>query len=512
MSNKGLYEKLIEYSENGKYPLHMPGHKRKVKLFKQVKISTDQIDPYEIDITEINDFDNLHHPEGIIKSSMENAAKFFGTDRTWFLINGSSCGLLAAINAVTDIGDSIIIGRNCHKAVYHAMELRNLKAHYLYPQMIQEYGINGGYEPEDVETILRQAEVHEEKIKAVVLTSPTYEGVVSDIKRIAEIAHKYNSVLIVDEAHGAHLGIHENLPKPAYMFGADIVIESAHKTLPAMTQTAFLHLCGKRVDANSIQDCLSIYQSSSPSYVLMASLDKCIRALQANGKDKLYKLLITLEKFRKKVSKLENIKVPGKEFIGKNGVFDYDVCKLVIFVSSDKFNGKKLEKILREKYNFELEMTSARYVLAMTTMCDDMEQIMKLADSLEEIDKEITVLEQWEKDNQKTDMLKLREEKKTETGIQKGTSVDYLELRGENPSKVSIYEAKRRMAEEMPLNETGGRVAAEYVYVYPPEIPLIVPGEFISKKVIEQIQYYKNIGLNVKGIEQEKMKVLAEEL
>lgn len=511
MSNKGLYEKLIEYSGNGKYPLHMPGHKRKAKLFEQMKTLTGQIDPYEIDITEINDFDNLHHPEGIIKSSMENAAKFFGTDRTWFLVNGSSCGLLAAINAVTDIGDSIIIGRNCHKAVYNAIELRNLKAHYLYPQMISEYGINGGYEPKDVEDVLKQATEYGVKIKAVVLTSPTYEGVVSDIKRIAEIVHKYGSVLIVDEAHGAHLGIHENLPEPAYKCGADIVIESAHKTLPAMTQTAFLHLCGKRVDANNIQDCLSIYQSSSPSYVLMASLDKCIRALQTNGKEKLDNLLITLEKFHKKVRKLENIKVPGKEFIGKNGVFDFDICKLVIFVSADRFNGKALEEILREKYNFEIEMTSARYVLAMTTMCDDMEQILKLADSLEEIDKDITVLEEREDDNHGTDKLNFVGEGKTGRKMQKGMSVDSLEIRGENLAKVSIYEAKKGKAEKIFLKDAPGRTSATYVYVYPPEIPLIVPGELISKKMIEQIQYDKSIGLNVKGMEQEKIKVLAEE-
>lgn len=135
----------------------------------------------------------------------------------------------------------------------------------------------------------------------MVVTSPTYEGIVSDIERIAEIVHRYGSILIVDEAHGAHLGIHEGLPKPAYKLGADIVIESAHKTLPAMTQTAFLHLCGRRVQEEKIQECLAIYQTSSPSYVLMASLDKCIRELQIKGKEKLESLLITLDKFYKKL-------------------------------------------------------------------------------------------------------------------------------------------------------------------------------------------------------------------
>lgn len=496
MSKKGLYDKLIEYKKNGKYPFHMPGHKRKDRLFEQ-----SEIDPYEIDITEINDFDNLHHPEGIIRESMENASEFFGTDRTWFLVNGSSCGLLAAINAVTDIGDRITIGRNCHKAVYNAIELRNLKAEYIYPQFIKEYGIYGGYEPEDVEDVLKNAKEHGEKIKAVVLTSPTYEGVVSDIQRIAEIVHKYGSVLIIDEAHGAHLGIHEKLPKPAYKLGADIVIESAHKTLPAMTQTGFLHLCGKSIDANKIQECLAIYQSSSPSYVLMASLDKCIRELQEKGRDRLEKLLITLEKFHEKVSKLENIKVLGKEFIGNHGVFDFDICKLIIFIRSDHWNGRILEEILRDKYNFEIEMTSAGYVLAMTTMCDDMGQIMKLAEALEEIDK----TEGINSNSRRKKVFCFREidEKKVEQGEKN------IESEKENVAGLTIYEAKKENAESILFKQAQGRIAATYVYVYPPEIPLIVPGEFISKEKIEQIQYHKRIGLNVKGIEQDKIKVLA---
>lgn len=500
MSKKGLYDKLIEYKENGKYSFHMPGHKRNDRLFAQNKVSTNGIDPYEIDITEINDFDNLHHPEGVIKSSMENAADFFGTDKTWFLVNGSSCGLLAAINAVTHIGDSIMIGRNCHKAVYNAIELRNLNVHYVYPQMIKEYGINGGYEIKDIENAFRQAQKQGEKIKAVVVTSPTYEGVVSDIKGIAEIVHQYDSILIVDEAHGAHLGIHEKLPMPAYRLGADIVIESAHKTLPAMTQTAFLHLCGQRVGADKIQNSLAIYQSSSPSYVLMASLDKCIRELQSNGKEKLNQLLITLEKFHHKVSKLEHIKVPGKELTGSNGVFDFDICKLIIFIDSNVMNGKDLEEILREKYHFEMEMTSARYVLAMTTLCDDMEQILKLAEVLEEIDK--TEFIDFGNGSKKVSGIKAGVEKTLELCMKNRDS------QKEKLSELSIYEAKRKETEEILLENAKGRISADYVYVYPPEIPLIVPGEFISKEIIEQIQYHKRIGLNVKGISQNKIKVV----
>ena len=483
MSGKGLYEKLIEYRQFGRYPFHMPGHKRQDKLL---------LDAYEIDITEINGFDNLHHPEGIIKESMDNASEFFGTDKTWFLVNGSSCGLLAAIHAVTEIGDSIIIGRNCHKSVYNAIELRNLKAEYIYPQIINEYGINGGYKPEAIENLLKKAMDSGEKIKAVVVTSPTYEGIVSDIERIAEIVHRYGSILIVDEAHGAHLGIHEGLPKPAYKLGADIVIESAHKTLPAMTQTAFLHLCGRRVQEEKIQECLAIYQTSSPSYVLMASLDKCIRELQIKGKEKLESLLITLDKFYKKVNKLENIMVLGRECIGSNNVFDFDICKLVIFLKTNKTTGKFLEEELREKYGFEMEMTSSRYVLGMTTMYDDAEQILKLADALTEMDCNLNDFYQARvsENNKYIDDEKMLE-------IVDGADVE-----------MSIYEAKRRETKEILFLDSEGKISAEYIYVYPPEIPLIVPGEIISKKLIAQINYYKRINLNVKGIENGKVKII----
>lgn len=483
MSGKGLYEKLIEYRQFGRYPFHMPGHKRQDKMLS---------DAYEIDITEINGFDNLHHPEGIIKESMDNASEFFGTDKTWFLVNGSSCGLLAAIHGVTEIGESIIIGRNCHKSVYNAIELRNLKADYIYPQIINEYGINGGYKPEEIENLLKKAMDSGEKIKAVVLTSPTYEGVISDIEKIAEIVHRYESILIVDEAHGAHLGIHEGLPKPAYKLGADIVIESAHKTLPAMTQTAFLHLCGRRVQEEKIQECLAIYQTSSPSYVLMASLDKCIRELQIKGKEKLESLLITLDKFYKKVNKLENIMVLGRECIGSNNVFDFDICKLVIFLKTNKTTGKFLEEELREKYGFEMEMTSSRYVLGMTTMYDDAEQILKLADALTEMDCNLNDFYQARvsENNKYIDDEKMLE-------IVDGADVE-----------MSIYEAKRRETKEILFLDSEGKISAEYIYVYPPEIPLIVPGEIISKKLIAQINYYKRINLNVKGIENGKVKII----
>ena len=324
MSKESLYSKLIEYSKNGRYPLHMPGHKRQRKLFdfnkafvgdedffnkpvdnsvnelnedKEISVYVNnQYDPFDIDITEINGFDDLHHPEGIIKAAMENASDFFGTRATFFLVNGSSCGILSAITAVTNIGDTIILGRNCHKSAYNAVQLRDLNVEYVYPEIVEGFNISGGYKPEEIEQKFVEAEKKNIKVKAVVITSPTYEGIVSDIKKIAEIVHGHNSILIVDEAHGAHMILSDEFPTSAYKLGADIVIESAHKTLPAMTQTAFLHVQGDKVSVKDVQRMLSVYQSSSPSYVLMSSLDKCIRELPTKGQKDVNEMLITLKK------------------------------------------------------------------------------------------------------------------------------------------------------------------------------------------------------------------------
>lgn len=458
-----LYDKLIEYGKNGKYPFHMPGHKRNDTMLSGM-------DPFDIDITEIADFDNLHHPQGIIKEAMDRAASYYGTDRTWFLINGSSCGILAAINSVTDIGDKIIIGRNCHKAVYNAMTIRNLKGEYFYPEYVSELGINGGYNPEILEKLLRE----NKDTKAVVITSPTYDGIVSDIEKIAEITHKYGAVLIVDEAHGAHFRISDKLPTPAYKLGADLVIESVHKTLPSMTQTAVLHKCGNRVKEEEVEKSLGIYQSSSPSYVLMASIDRCIDVIENYGDNFMGKLLIALNNFRSNVNKLKSFYVPGKEIVGKLSVYDMDPTKLVICIKAQAWDGKWLSDILRKHYGFEMEMEAPEYVLGITGICDDLSQIQRLYESLKEIDSSISYKE-------------------------KTCDAAEFELT-RNDRAMSVYEAQKSESVPVKIEEAQGKVSGEFLYLYPPGIPLLVPGEVISHKLISQVKEFKKMNMNIKGL------------
>ncbi|WP_302626494.1 aminotransferase class I/II-fold pyridoxal phosphate-dependent enzyme [uncultured Eubacterium sp.] len=473
MEKISLYEKLIKYGKDGNYPFHMPGHKRQDKMLNS-------LDPFEIDITEINGFDNLHYSSGIIKEAMDNASNYFGTDRTWFLVNGSTCGLLSAISAVTDIGDTILIGRNCHKAVYNIAQIRNLDITYVFPEFVEEYNLNGGYNPKKIDELLTK----NKNIKAVIITSPTYDGILSDIKKIARVVHRHHAVLIVDEAHGAHLGISDKLAMPAYKLGADIVIESIHKTLPSLTQTALLHLCGDRVCAESIEKYLSIYQSSSPSYLFMAGIDRCIRLLQVEGQEKIEQLLITLYEFRYKVNKLKFIHLPKKQLIGRYHIYDMDITKLILCVDRNILTGKELADILREKYHFEMEMETAAYVLGITTICDNLGEIKRLGESLEEIDRMLGEC----KDNKVMCRLKFN--------------------LPENKICYSIYETDKMLSRIVRLSDSAGNISAEYIYLYPPEIPLIVPGELITEDLIEQIDVLKEMGMNLNGLSDRENKYI----
>ena len=471
--SKDLYDKLKEYSKSDFYPFHMPGHKRNVKLIKEQY-------GIDIDITEIDGFDMLYEADDVLKDAMERAKKFWGTEKTYFLVNGSTVGILTAMHSCLTQGDRIIIGRNCHKAVYNASELLKLNNTYLYPKYIPKYGINGGYSAKELENLFEK----NSNIKAVVITSPTYDGIVSDIKTLADITHKNGAVLIVDEAHGAHFGISDKFPKPAYDMGADLVIESMHKTLPTFTQTALLHLSKegkKRVDEKKIKHFWSIFQTSSPSYVFMANMDKCISFLDKNGNEIYEKFSNDIEEFRKKCDKLHDIHIPGKELIGTNEVFDVDLSKLII---NSSMGGKPMNDILRKKFHLEMEMEAAKYVLAITTFCDNKEGFDRLYKALDYIDAEL------KKITNKSEIKKI-----------KNTNFELVR----NIQEMSISNAVNSNTKLLDIENAINKVSAEYLYLYPPGIPLIVPGEVVDVKLVEQIKEYKNRNYEIVGYDKFKI-------
>ena len=309
-----IYEKLKAYSDSDYYGFHMPGHKRKMHM------SWDA-DPYSVDITEIEGFDDLHHAEGILKEAQERAARVYHADETHFLVNGSTVGILSAIAGVTNKGDQILVARNCHKSVYHAIYMNELRPVYIYPEFDSKLQLNIEISAEDVRRALNQYP----QIRAVMIVSPTYDGVVSDVAEIAKAAHEKGLPLIVDEAHGAHFGFHPYFPENANQKGADIVIHSVHKTLPAFTQTALLHMNGNLVNREKVRRYLHMLQSSSPSYILMAGIDQCMEMLEYHREEVFAPYVERLKKCREELEKCKNIRLLETEH--------FDKSKLVLSVA-----------------------------------------------------------------------------------------------------------------------------------------------------------------------------------
>ncbi len=430
----------------------MPGHKRfPHPIFQNVH-------PFEIDYTEVDGLDDLNEPEEMFRESMDKAKAFYGTKETYYLVNGSTSGIMAAISATCSHGDYIIVSRNCHKSVYKAIELLGLHPVYIYPQIDCETGIV---------THINLCEVKKcvdnyPDAKAMMLVSPTYEGNVMDIKAIKEIAG--DIPLIVDEAHGAHFPFwDENDAKSAIHLGADIVIQSLHKTMPAFTQTALLHVCSNQVPLSKIKESLSYFQTTSPSYLFSASIDYAIsygitnqKAFHAYGKK--------MKEYRNSLNMtLRNIKLVEVD----------DPGKLVISTAKSTMTGQEIYDILLKDYRLQMEMAQEEYVLAMTSICDSDEAFDWLREALIKIDGQ----------------TEAKEDQYLISGFPVNEIVD------------SPYNAKRWEARSIEIENSIGKISTEYVYLYPPGIPLIVPGERINEACIKKIHEYYKKRLKVKGLE-----------
>ena len=463
-----IYEKLKEYSKSDFYPFHMPGHKRRF----------DYEIPHmaKMDITEIDGFDNLHAASGIILQSMKELSKVYGTKQTFYSVNGSSAGNLAAIASVCHHKDGILVGRNCHKSVYHAIQLLNLVPYYIVPEYSEKYDIFYEISEKKLEQMLKE---HTD-IKAVVITSPTYEGAVMDIATIARICHHYGKVLIVDEAHGAHFPFSDDFPESAITKGADLVIQSVHKTLPCLTQTALLHLCSNRVKEETLQEKLSIFETSSPSYLFLATTEQAI-AYVTNQKEELFsEYFRQLTELRRQLSTFSHIKTVDNVDNSVN-FYDYDWSKVMLSTKNSNISGKELYDILRNRYHLQLEMAAETYVLAMTSVMDEREGFERLLQALKEIDATL---------------------KKAES------KVDII-IDKDLPEQVCTpYEASLRSKEWIPYNQAKGRISGKMISLYPPGCPMVVPGEVVTEAVVSQIHRCKEMGLTLTGSEEDKISVL----
>lgn len=543
MSVNSLYEKLREYEASDFYGFHMPGHKRNTELMGKGL-------PYGIDITEIDGFDDLHHADGILLELEQRIAKLYGADRSRILINGSTAGIMSAILGCVDRGGKLLVARNCHKSVYHAMELGGMEPVYLYPEFDTTWEINGVIEPEQIKDALEA----DPEIQAVMLVSPTYDGVVSDIRTIAEIVHSYQIPLIVDEAHGAHFGFHPYFPENSNRCGADVVIHSLHKTLPAPTQTAVLHINGTIAKEEQIWHYLNMLQTSSPSYILMAGIDRCVGLLErekeiskANEKGQALlekeqygfrQYVARLERLRTELQEsLQNLKLVEPEMrksqrltpttwnpgtaglrkpeserkegnaeeekdkgiseghVGKSGLkieyMEYDKSKILISTKRCSKTSEEIYKLLLEKYHLQMEMRAGSYILAMTSIADTDAGFERLKQALLELDKSCRFIS---------------------TERTEGAGVSFALPRTELvylPGKAEDFRRKNQ-TECCRFEEAEGRISLEYAYLYPPGIPLLVPGERISGEVISQLLGYQKQGFSIEGIrEQGRLEVIS---
>lgn len=456
-----LYSRLKAYSDTDYYGFHMPGHKR-----NQIRFGEGL--PYGIDITEIEGFDDLHHADGIIKEAQQEAARLYGAEETKFLVNGSTAGILSAVLGCTKKGDQILVARNCHKSVYHAIFLNELEPVYLWPGFSRQFQLNTEISVSAVKAALTK----HSRIKAVVIVSPTYDGVVSDIESIAEAVHERGIPLIVDEAHGAHFGFHPYFPENALKKGADVVIHSLHKTLPSLTQTALLHMRGEYIDKRRISSYLDMLQSSSPSYILMASIHECIRMLREEKEQLFEPYVRNLDTLRKNLQNLKHLKLVQTEH--------YDRSKLVISVRHTDMSGRELYRELLEKYHLQMEMAAGSYVLAMTSPGDTKEGFARLEQALFELDAAAKLRENVQED----DIAKLPENPVICTS-----------------TKAALCGAKETTY--LPVEKSEGMISLEYAYLYPPGCPMIVPGERISRECIKRLAGYQKLGFKIEGLEKE---------
>lgn len=426
-----------------KYPFHMPGHKRNA-LWKSSDF------PYDRDITEIAGSDNLHDMSGVILDECNRAARLWGAGRAHILVNGSTCGILAAIRAYAGHDRSVVVARNCHKSVYNGIELCRLKPTYIYPKTHSESGICASVTPACVDRALADAP----DARLVILTSPTYEGVISDIAGIAHVVHARGALLLVDAAHGAHLGLGDFAAHPITL-GADIAICSLHKTLPAPTQTA-LALVGKSCphpDAFASQ--LSVFETSSPSYILMEQAAHCVHLLEGHAGELTGAWMQRLCTFEAATASLSRLQVLFRKDL-PGCVFAYDPGKLVVSTRGTNITGHALAELLRCDYLIETEMAASDYVIAMTSLADTDEGFARLARALCEID----------------------------ARIEASASASTLTL----PQLYTVY-APWQVADlssiHVPVEQADGFVSAEYVWAYPPGIPLVVPGEMITNQMLD---------------------------
>lgn len=467
-----IFDALMEYVKRDTLPFHVPGHKKGVGIEDKFKDFIGE-NILSIDVTVFELVDSLHHPRGPIKEAMELAADAYGSDMAFLSLNGTSGAIEAMILSVVGEGDKIIIPRNVHKSIMAAIILSGAVPVYMHPEIDKKLGIAHGVSADTVEETLKE----NPDAKAVLIINPTYYGVAADIKRISEIVHSYDIPLIVDEAHGPHLGFNDRLPCSAMSAGADICAQSTHKIIGAMTQASFLQVRSERININRVQQVMNMLLSTSPSYPIMASLDFARMQIATKGKELLDYTIDLCEYTRDEINKIPGFYCFGKEVLGKPGAYAFDPTKITITCRDLGLTGHELEGILANEYHIQLEMSDLYNALAVGSFGDTREGNDRLLAALRNISKEYYG-----------------------TRPIRGKVIDMPDVPEMAVTPRAAF-GDKSVKRSIAIDKSVGMISAESLLAYPPGIPILNPGEIITQEIVDYIKELKAANLWVQGTE-----------
>ncbi len=475
-----LFTGLVEHAKKNPVQFHIPGHKKGTGMDPEFRTFIGD-NALSIDLINIGPLDDLHHPHGMIKEAQHLAAEAFGADHTFFSVQGTSGAIMTMIMSVCGPGDKIIVPRNVHKSIMSAIIFSGATPIFIHPVIDPNLGISHGITIEAVEKALK---THPDA-KGVLVINPTYFGISANLEKIVEIAHGYGVPVLVDEAHGVHIHFHDQLPLSAMQAGADMAATSVHKLGGSLTQSSILNVKGNLVSAKRVQSIISMLTTTSTSYLLLASLDVARKQLATNGYELIDRTIKLANETREQINSIEGLFCVGPEILGTKATYDFDPTKLIISVKNLGITGHDVEVWLRKNYNIEVELSDLYNILCIVSIGDNHETTGILIEALTNLSNQYTANEP----------LKAK----------KGISVHVPDI----PTlAISPRNAFYAQTEIVPFQESAGRIIAEFVMVYPPGIPIYIPGEIITEENIKYIQENIDVGLPVQGPEDETFQTI----
>lgn len=471
-----LFETLLGHAKNRVVSFHTPGHKNGRGIDPRLRAFTGR-NMYYMDVTVFPEVDSLHDPVGPIKKAQQLMAMAYGVEHSFFLVNGSSVGNMIMLMSACKPGDSVIISRNAHKSTMAGVTLSGVWPIWIQPKIDQNLDILFDSSPDQIEEALKKYP----EAKAVFVTSPTYNGVASDLVKIAEICHSRGKILLVDEAHGPHLKFHEDLPVSAVEAGADMCVQSTHKILSALSQGSVLHVQSDLVDVSRVRRVVSLLQTTSPNYLILASLDLARRQAVMEGEKRLDRVIRAAESARRRLNNLKNIFCITRKDIVSRG-YDMDPTKLTINVTRTGLSGHEIEDILAKEYKVQVDAADLFNMIAIMGIGSDHTDVDRLVSALEEID------DKYRGEAQNWD-LKIPE-LTTEMVM--------------NPRDVFL----QMKAKRVPLSRSVGQISAQTLTPYPPGIPVLIPGERITQEIVNYLLDLTEKDIRVVGQEGDALRTV----